>query len=200
MDPPQGGAVLVLAAAREPQLLRLQLKGDLGQLLGGVRLLAAARQPREQRDVERARAAQARADRRIRPRQDLDAPGDRQHVERRLVQVQLAVVPDETGVGHGDPLAEVLGPQPDGAAAQEEVDVHRQGDGSVHHRAALGVGERGDVGPPPGPIDPQRRAGADDHGSPGPSRMRHAAMSASSPRRSGAGATTRRFAPWTPRA
>ena len=200
MKSSQRRRVLVLLPSGQLCLDRLDLPGLIGHVLLPERLLAHARQRTDQRDAERARAAESRPRRRVAAGGEGEAAQHREAAQRRREQRQLAG--EETaGVRAFECFAQLFGDEAQQRAAQVQCDVGAQADGSVHHHAAFARRKRRDVGPASGEVEPQRRGRvkrgrqiAASHCS-----TRHAATVGSSPRISMRTPRTRLFIAWTPR-
>ena len=159
MKPAQRRSELVLLTAGDVRLHRLEMPGLLGELPLGEPLAARERQRRDERHVERARAAESGARRRVAARRERKGVLDREHPQRRLEQVQPAVEHEPQGVGALELLSEVLGDQPDQPAAELQLRVRHETNGGVDDEPTLPRGEWRHVRPAAGEVEPHGRGG-----------------------------------------
>ena len=172
LESAERGRVLILPPAQQLELDRLEVKPQLGQLQGLVPLASSPGECGHQGHVQRSRGTQARTRREIAAGEHFDTPGDGQHVERRLVQVESPVVAQVTGGGVPNVLLQVFGVQPDAHSSRQHVHLDMPLDRGVHHEPTLPLGEGRNVGPPAREVHADRGARVPAHLTPGPSPSR----------------------------
>ena len=129
--------VLILFAARDLRLDDFDLPGVLGQISLAQVLEPSPGERGDERDVERPRAAEPRAEGRVAARREREGSEHRKPPQRGLEETQLAVQDETARVGTLECLAEILGHQAQQLAAQGQRDVRAQADGGVDDHAAF---------------------------------------------------------------
>ena len=162
VEAPEGGGVLVLPPAREPQVDALDPERQLGRLVAGERTPEPLVDEADQRHHQRRRGAQPRARRGVHVHPHVGAAPHPERPHHRLDEVQVAVeahAPRMVVLRH-HVVVEARQRQPRIAARPERGERVLVDGGRQHHPSVLlGIGR--DVGAAAAEREPERGAGAE---------------------------------------
>jgi hypothetical protein len=151
VEPAEHGGVLVLLPALEPDLLALQLVGQLGHLVAGHLDAEPLAGGGDDGDYDGGGPSQPGARRGLRLEEHLETVGDLEVVGDRLDEVHIAVQRQRATVQGGLELAVVRGVHRHGPVARRrDRAVGVPVDGGVEHSTALLRRVRVDIGPAAG--------------------------------------------------